>query len=96
MKSYQTLYQKLQVLRVIIRDLYLGIAKYKFVTTLSNPAYLVVPISRRISEFTNLQAWKFFKDKNIGVSQRDHFTNRIRSIENHISQTVSKYNSKIS
>jgi hypothetical protein len=61
-------------------------SRYQFVTTISNPAYVLAPVAKRQAEFTNLQAWKFFKEKQLKPTQRDHFTNRLRSIDNYVDQ----------
>lgn len=43
-------------------------SRYNFITTISNPAYIITPVAKRLAEFTNLQAWKFLS-KYLGRSR---------------------------
>ncbi|CAI2362860.1 unnamed protein product [Moneuplotes crassus] len=67
-----------------------ALSRYNFVTTISNPAYVIAPVAKRKREFTNLETWKFVNDRHKNISLKNHHKIRIKNIDSHMEQYLEK------
>ena len=68
--------------------------QYNFVSTTSNPAYIIASVGKRKAEFTNLETWKFLKEKKPVGTQRENLNYRIKKIDKHVNEFLEKQMSK--